>query len=202
MNVWHLRCSVLYLHYVEYGDATMKPSETFAARLREVRTRKGWTQQQLSERLNDLGRRMDRAALARIETGDRQVSIDELVELSAVLGVTPIHMVIPASGDHLVDIAPELSVSPRQARGWIRGQSPLRPEDAHTYYTEVSVDEIEERYDRTRALLLNLAQSVVDAVTEAAGNLDDDSRNRIADTVDALNRELDRHQGGGHDETP
>ena len=76
----------------------MRPSETFAARLQEVRTAKGWTQQELADRLGELGRKIDRAALARIEHGDRQVSIDDMMEICAALGPSPIHMIIPIAG--------------------------------------------------------------------------------------------------------
>ena len=124
------------------------------------------------------------------------MTLDEFIAVSAVLGVSPIHLMIHTTEpDSVVEVAPEWEVSARAARQWVRGQNPLRTEDRKTFYTEVSADELEERYNVTRTLLLNLAQSVVDAVSDTADQMDDQARNRIADTVDALNRELDRQQG-------
>ena len=172
-------------------EGKMRPSNVFAARLKEVRTGKGWTQQQLADQLGELGRTLDRAAIARIEAGDRQVSIDELIEISAALGTTPVHMIVPISGDQPLHVAPRLSVSPREARQWIRGQGPLREEDVRTYYTEVSLDELQDRARRERSLFMSLAQSVVDAVAGSVDDLDSAARDAIADRIDLLNRKLD-----------
>ena len=105
-------------------------------------------------------------------------------------------MIIPTSEIELVDVAPDRSVSPRQARQWIRGQRPLLSEDGPTCYTEISEDELEERYNRTiEPLLLKMSQSVADIVAAAGGNLDDEVRSRIADLNDAFDREIYRYQG-------
>lgn len=171
-----------------------RPSETFASRLRDVRTRRGWTQQDVSNQLAGLGRPMDRAAIARIEAGERQVSIDDFVSLAAALGVSPVHLIVPLEGDVSVEIAPEVEVSPRQARQWIRGQAPLRAtDDPRTFYTEVSSDELQDRYIANQPLLFSLAQGILDALRDAGGDFDDPAtQERITDMVEALSREVHR----------
>lgn len=174
----------------------MKPSETFSNRVKEVRRRKQWTQQDLSDRLRELDWPIDQSVIARIEDPKkRPVSLDEAIVLSAALGTTPIHLIVDPAGIEPLHLAPNYAVNAREARQWLRGQRPLREEDALTYYTEVSVEERKRQYDTTVALLMHLAESVVDAVSESADRIDPDSRAKIADRIDNLNRELDRQQG-------
>ena len=46
-----------------------RPSQSFAARLKEVRKGRGWTQQDLADYLKEVGWSIDRAAIARVESG-------------------------------------------------------------------------------------------------------------------------------------
>jgi transcriptional regulator with XRE-family HTH domain len=52
----------------------MKPSEVFAERMQEVRERRRWSQQELADRLDELGWPTDRSTLARIEGKSRGVA--------------------------------------------------------------------------------------------------------------------------------
>ena len=68
----------------------MQPSEAFALRVKEVRSRRGWTQQELASRITGIGR----PALTRIELNDREVTVDDLIQICAALGVSPVHMIV------------------------------------------------------------------------------------------------------------
>jgi transcriptional regulator with XRE-family HTH domain len=68
----------------------------FARRLREVRLLAGVTQQQLADRMTAVGHKMHRSAIAKIEVGDRPVSIGEAVQLAGQLGTTLMDLVIDA----------------------------------------------------------------------------------------------------------
>ena len=64
-------------------------------------------------------------------------------------------MVAPMDPSDHLRVAPQLTPSSGQARGWIRGDHPLADdllgEDAHLYYTEAPLYEIEARARRGRA---------------------------------------------------
>lgn len=63
-------------------------NRAFAKSVRGMRTQRRWTQAQLAARLTDLGWRVDDSAIARIETGDRKVSIGEAFLLADTLGIS------------------------------------------------------------------------------------------------------------------
>jgi len=59
----------------------------FGSRLRDIRDAAGLTQQQLASQMNATGHKMHRSAIAKIESGDRPVSLWEAVQLARILGV-------------------------------------------------------------------------------------------------------------------
>lgn len=71
----------------------------FARRLREARKARGWTQQDLVDRLDELGVEWDRTTLARIEKRQRKVGLEEFVAIAAALDVAPIYLFLPIEGD-------------------------------------------------------------------------------------------------------
>jgi transcriptional regulator with XRE-family HTH domain len=71
------------------------PSEVFRERLHDVRRLRGWTQQELAAALGEVGVDLGEFAVTRLEKGKRSVSLDEAVAIAAVLGVTPLHMLVP-----------------------------------------------------------------------------------------------------------
>jgi transcriptional regulator with XRE-family HTH domain len=83
----------------------MSPTETFSFQLTEVRTRKGWTQQQLADRLAELGHPMGRSAISKIEGGTRHVTLDDEAAIAHALGVSPLHLTVPSRPEASVRIA-------------------------------------------------------------------------------------------------
>lgn len=162
-----------------------RPSGVFAGRLREAREHKGWSQQDLCDRLAEVGARTDRATIARTESGERGVSLDDAVLYSAALGASLVHMIIPINGGELLALAPQWEVTPRLARHWVRAESALRPEDGRTLVAEAP----EEEWLARQHVFLDLAaaqlRDVVDAVV-------DEDRERAADSIDKLNLLLER----------
>ena len=109
------------------------PSEMFRKRLREVRRLRRWTQQDLAEELAAAGVEIGEFAVVRMERGPRGVSLDEAIAIAAVLGVSPLHMVVPPDDD-TVQLTPRQAVSAADARAWLRGISPLREADEPLFY--------------------------------------------------------------------
>ncbi len=117
------------------------PGQAFARQVRESRERKPWSQEQLVDRLREMGVEWDRATLARLEAGRRKVSLDEALLLAAALGVSPQYLVLPRSNEP-VQLAPNLTVEVRLARDWMRGFTPLSDDDERSFFTEVPDDQL------------------------------------------------------------
>lgn len=115
-----------------------RPSEITAQQTREVRQRKRWTQQQLSDRIGELGGVMDRVVIAKIETGRRGIPLDDALLLAVALNIAPSNLLLPMFSDEPVALAPQRAVSPRIARSWFRAQRPLPGDDERAYWSEVS----------------------------------------------------------------
>jgi transcriptional regulator with XRE-family HTH domain len=169
-----------------------RPSEVFRDQLRGVRERKRWTQLELARVLTeDLGEETHQATITKIEKGTRGVSLDDALRLAAVLDVSPLNMVVPRGAEPEVLLAPELAVTPRRMRQWVRGQRPLRKEGERFYFSEVSDEEWLAQHKHGIGHVLRLAQQLVDAVV-------DEDRDQAADVIDALHVELERQRDLQH----
>lgn len=119
------------------------PSEVFRARLREVRRLKRWTQADLAAALAGAGLDLGEPAVTRLERGSRGVSLDEAITISAVLGVSPLHMLVPLDDNNDLQVTPQASVPVTDARAWARGMRPLREADEQLFYAETPESEAE-----------------------------------------------------------
>jgi transcriptional regulator with XRE-family HTH domain len=122
----------------------LEPHEVIAARVKELRTGRGWSAQRLSEELGKVGLRWDRSIVANFESRRRKyVTIDELFALSKVFSIAPVHLLVPTDAEATpYRVVPESE--PAEAwtvRSWIRGESPLEGVDDKLYYTQVPDDE-------------------------------------------------------------
>lgn len=105
-------------------DLADAPSEVFARRLKRYRERRGWTQDDLAREIRGVGWTVDRAQVAKIETGTRNISLDEAVNIAWALGLPPALLYLPLGESHDVAIAPDVIVHPDLARKWIAGTGP------------------------------------------------------------------------------
>jgi transcriptional regulator with XRE-family HTH domain len=167
----------------------MKPSDVFAERMQEVRVRRRWSQQELADRLDEMGWLADPSTLGRIEAESRDVSLNDAVAIAAALGPSLNSMIVPLGSpkDVQIELAPKLRVAPSQARSWLRGHAPLREQDRRTYFTEVSDEEFHRMQQTGLSVVLGLLQQIVDALLN-------DDRESAADLVDELNRQLARER--------
>ena len=72
-------------------------AETVAANVKQLRTHRGLTQADLSERLTDIGRPIPVASIGKLETGLRKIEVDDLVVLAIALDVSPLTLLLPGS---------------------------------------------------------------------------------------------------------
>jgi transcriptional regulator with XRE-family HTH domain len=109
-------------------------SDVVADQLVRLRRKHGLTREQLAKRLADNGAPgLTSAALANIETGRRdsegrrrrEVTVDELVALAAVLDESPLLLVFPLGADRFTEVLPGRTVSMWPAAQWFAGRAGL-----------------------------------------------------------------------------
>lgn len=152
------------------GDRT--PGETFAARLAEVRKRRGWTQARLAERLSQLGYSLPAEQVSRIETGKRGVSLDDAFALAYALDCSLLHLLVDpdaaSDGPRMLvvgNVQPELQ---QDVRAWVSGGGPLLGQDPVEYARQRSRSEIEAEMEAVRALRLGQSTTPLVAMLRRA----------------------------------
>jgi len=113
-----------------------RPSEVAARRIKELRKAHGWTQQELADRLGELGSPIDRVAIAKLETSQRRLLTDEAFLFAFALDVAPINLFLPLE-DEDIQVASRTAASSVALRGWVSGEAPLGGQDARRYFSEV-----------------------------------------------------------------
>ncbi len=104
---------------------TASISGVVAQQLGRLRHWRGWSQQALADAIAQQGGALARGALAKIETGKRAVSLDELFLLAAALKVPPPMLLLPFEGDELVQVTPRLGAHPHDVIEWFFGDEAL-----------------------------------------------------------------------------
>ena len=130
------------------GGLTLTASGAVAARLKELRRRRGWSAAKLAEQCARAGAPgLTASVLANIETGRpdaagtrrRDITVDELLTLAYVLNVAPLHLlVLPAEREPgtAMHVLPGTTVTdPDLLTRWLRGEEALPGTDHRAYYT-------------------------------------------------------------------
>ncbi|MFI6488260.1 helix-turn-helix transcriptional regulator [Streptomyces sp. NPDC050564] len=121
---------------------TVTPVETLAQRVKEVRSRKGMTAQELADNLKARGLLWDRQTVTKLETGRRQnVSVVEWLALARSLDVAPLHLLVPLE-EVAYEVTPEESMPASRVRAWVRGTDVLPGTDQRIFRSEVPLDEL------------------------------------------------------------
>jgi transcriptional regulator with XRE-family HTH domain len=139
---------------------SQSPGQVFGQRVYETRERLGLTQQQLANRLEEIGHKpMHRMTVAKIEAGRdgpwqsvraERVTLAETLAFAAALNVAPVHLITPLADEVPVAITRKHAARASVLRQWIRGDVPLWPRR-----TQVSVrDYIEWLTSRPEAELV------------------------------------------------
>lgn len=100
---------------------------TVAANVHRLRRSHGLSIYELSDRLREAGRPITKDGVSRIERGERQVSVDELMTLSAVLGTSPSALLLPLTDDpnSQVEVTGVGAIPADEAWDWVDGRRRL-----------------------------------------------------------------------------
>jgi transcriptional regulator with XRE-family HTH domain len=106
---------------------TMTVGQSIGKQVSRARQRRGWTQQRLADaiRAHDKTSKLGRGAVAKIENGERKVSVDEWLLLSAALNVPPVLLLLPLGSEDVVEITPRSRIHPQLALDWLMGNEAL-----------------------------------------------------------------------------
>lgn len=99
------------------------PSANLAKRLAQLRSKLGWPQAELADRMNGYGLPWDVSTVSKVEKNTRKVSIDELVTLAYVLGVSPASLLIPVDWHDDFLVTPNTKMHTSAAWQWVEGIS-------------------------------------------------------------------------------
>ena len=97
---------------------------------------RGMSQQGLAERMNQLGARTDRSVVAKVESGRRAISLEDVFRYALALDVAPVHLIVPIDSTEPIHLAPNLEAAPHEVRAWIRGFRPML-QDPRVYFSRV-----------------------------------------------------------------
>lgn len=125
---------------------------TIARRIREVRKARAWSQDDLAARIREIGGRISRPVLYRIEEGGtraRRLSVEEFLVIAAALGVAPLYLMTDTSdapGRQTV-LTTKIAMEPRSARAWMAGTgNPPGEESMRVYISQRPESELVEMH--------------------------------------------------------
>ncbi|MGW2126265.1 helix-turn-helix domain-containing protein [Streptomyces sp. NPDC001758] len=102
-------------------------SATVAANVRRVRKGRALTVYELADRLASGNHSIAASAISKIERGERQVTVDDLLALACALDVSPSALLLPLddSPETAVEITGRGTVPADVAWDWVDGRRPL-----------------------------------------------------------------------------
>ncbi len=145
------------------------PGEVFGRQVRLVRSGLRLSQADLALRLKEIGYTQTEhgkpatAAVTRIETGKRQVSIDDALAISAVLNVNPAHLLSGTFTGEPVMLASTLTVSAEQMLDWFRDRGTVGPNLERFHVHAPSRLDRDARDYPTVAHMLRMVDTLIDA---------------------------------------
>jgi transcriptional regulator with XRE-family HTH domain len=166
----------------------IRPSQVVADQVKALR---GYmSQQQLAEKIDE-----SQSTVARIESGDRSITIEELFKIALALDVAPVHLLGAGFVGDSVPIAGKVRVKPSEARAWIRGKHPINRPGADFrkfLFENIPDDEAEELFTakRTRDWLEGFRSFVELAIAGRVEAVDFDPHAKKAE-IDALLEKID-----------
>lgn len=129
----------------------MTPNEVVASTVVELRRRFGMTQRDVVDAMAErAGVKMDPATMARLEAGDRRITVNDVFAIAVALGVSPLHILLPRPAQGELEVG-DVAVPFRDARAWLRAETSLDEADAARFRDATLPDvELRRRADELR----------------------------------------------------
>jgi transcriptional regulator with XRE-family HTH domain len=180
-------------------------SDIVAQRIRTARKRRGWSAQELADRLAAAGApELSIFVISNIESGRRKdgrrrrdVCVDELFLIAYVLGVPPIHLLVPAEdSEEPVEVAPGVRVDkPELMLRWIRGDQTLPGIDPRGFFAATlehvqAPDGQQTLAEYTRNVLHDQAREIVEQFNAEAEQMADRAKQQVSTLTDRLEQAI------------
>ncbi|MCW2960260.1 MAG: hypothetical protein JWM90_647 [Thermoleophilia bacterium] len=122
-------------------------AEHLGANVRQLRKDRGLSLAEVSARMTTSGVPLSLNGLSKVELGNRELNLDELVALAAALGVPPLVVLFPLGRQREVALLPGMAVGTWAAAKWFAGEAALPGSDE-------SLDEAPTTYFREQDRLI------------------------------------------------
>jgi transcriptional regulator with XRE-family HTH domain len=122
------------------------------------------SQQQLADRIGET-----QSTIARIESGGRAITVSELLRIAWALDVAPVHLLAASFRPQDIPIQGGLRLAPKDAREWVRGETPIPDGDHHAFYDNIAEEEWAERqelWSSLKGLQLKSRQELVESLAQ------------------------------------
>jgi transcriptional regulator with XRE-family HTH domain len=188
-------------------------SSRIGAAIRGTREIQNMSAVKLATRTAELGYPIHRVAISKLESGERDITVPELVVLAAALDTVPLALLLPGAAEETVEILPANKMTGAAAIGWFTGTTSATPAGVtHDRATTSRLDmtmrlnEVDEHLDMQRHNLLQ-AESGPRALTmpDALKAQMEESAQRARELIESLERQResilhalaqDGHDGG------
>jgi transcriptional regulator with XRE-family HTH domain len=112
-------------------------TQAIAGEIRQRRTARGMSAEDLAAACADLGMPIQRSTLADLENGRRaSISVAEWLAIAAALDVPPVMLLCPVGTADTAEVLPDTEAPAFRAAQWVAGEAPLR----HPGHADVLTD--------------------------------------------------------------
>jgi transcriptional regulator with XRE-family HTH domain len=112
------------------GDSQEWPAELsrrIGAAIRDARKAENVSAVQLAARTAELEYPIHRVAISKLESGERAITLPELVILAAALNTVPLALLLPDTADATIQVLPGNEMTGADAIGWFTGTTSATP---------------------------------------------------------------------------
>lgn len=107
----------------------------------------------LAARTTELGYPIHRVAISKLESGERAITVPELVILAAALNTVPLALLLPSTADETIEILPGNEMTGAAAIGWFTGTTSGTPAGVTRDWSATSRLELTMRLNEVDELL-------------------------------------------------
>jgi transcriptional regulator with XRE-family HTH domain len=102
-------------------------SSRIGAAIRTTRDAQNISAVKLAARTGELGYPIHRVAISKLESGERAITVPELVILAAALNTVPLALLLPGAADEKIEILPDSVMTGAAMIGWFTGATSTTP---------------------------------------------------------------------------